>query len=157
MSSERPLHTSVGRRPGGRLSLCVQYALNKEELPSRNDIRRWVRATKPGVAEVTIRFVDANEGRALNAQYRGKDYATNILSFVYAPPPELTGDLVICTPVVLREASEQRKAVDAHFAHLIVHGMLHLQGYDHEHAAEARIMEQQERDILARLGFPDPY
>ncbi len=155
--SERPLHPSAGRGLGGRLSLCVQYALNKEGLPSRNDIRRWVRATRPVAATVTVRFVDREEGRALNTQYRGKDYATNVLSFVYAPPPDMTGDLVICAPVVLREAAEQRKAVDAHFAHLIVHGMLHLQGYNHEHAAEARIMEQQERDILARLGYPDPY
>ncbi len=159
--SERPLHPSLGTGVGGRLSLRVQYALNKEGLPSwlpnRNDIRRWVRATRPGAAEVTVRIVDADEARSLNAQYRGKDYATNVLSFVYAAPPELAGDLVLCAPVVAREATEQGKPVVAHFAHLIVHGMLHLQGYDHEHAADARVMEQLERDILARLGYPDPY
>ena len=155
--SERPLHPSLGRGLGGRLSLSVQYALNKEGLPSRNDVRRWVRATRPGAADVTVRFVDADEGRALNAQYRSKDYATNVLSFVYAPPPDLAGDLVLCAPVVLREASEQSKPIVAHFAHMIVHGMLHLQGYDHEHAAEARVMEQLEGDVLARLGYPDPY
>jgi probable rRNA maturation factor len=116
-----------------------------------------VRAAHPDAAELTVRFVDAEEGRQLNAQYRGKDYATNVLSFPYAREPVLAGDLVLCLPVVLREAATQGKTVAAHFAHLVVHGMLHLQGYDHENSAEARRMEQRERDILARLGYPDPY
>jgi probable rRNA maturation factor len=120
-------------------------------------VRKWVRATDPGAAELTVRFVDAAEGRMLNAQYRGKDYATNVLTFPYAREPLLCGDLVLCLPVVLREAAAQGKAPAAHFAHLVVHGMLHLQGYDHENGADARIMESLEREILARLGYPDPY
>ncbi len=140
-----------------RLSLSVQYAVREASLPTRTEVRKWVRATRPGAAEVTVRFVDAEEGRALNAQYRGKDYATNVLTFPYAREPALSGDLVLCLPVVLREAAEQGKTAGAHFAHLVVHGMLHLQGYDHETGAEARIMEQMERDILDRLGYPDPY
>ena len=140
-----------------RLSLSVQYAVRDEALPKRAEVRKWVRATAPGAAELTVRFVDAEEGRALNARYRGKDYATNVLTFPYAREPVLSGDLVLCLPVVLREAAEQGKTASAHFAHLVVHGMLHLEGYDHETGAEARIMEQMERDILDRLGYPDPY
>ncbi|BBO19656.1 MAG: endoribonuclease YbeY [Rhodocyclaceae bacterium] len=140
-----------------RLSLSVQYAAKGEALPSRAELRKWVRATRPGAAEVTVRFVDTEEGRVLNAQYRRKDHATNVLTFPYAREPVLSGDLVLCLPLVLREAAAQGKPAAAHFAHLVVHGMLHLQGYDHETAAEARIMEQKEREILARLGYPDPY
>ena len=139
------------------LDLTVQYALKDAALPARGEVRRWVRATEPGSAEVTVRFVDAGEGRSLNAQYRGKDYATNVLTFPYAGEPQLCGDLALCVPVVLREAAEQGKTADAHFAHLIVHGMLHLQGYDHENGADARIMEDRERKILTLLGYPDPY
>jgi probable rRNA maturation factor len=141
----------------GRLSLSVQYAVREASMPSRAEVRRWVRAAHPGAAELTVRFVDAEEGRQLNAQYRGKDHATNVLSFPYAREPVLAGDLVLCLPVVLREAATQGKTAAAHFAHLVVHGMLHLQGYDHENSAEARRMEQKERDILASLGYPDPY
>ncbi len=148
---------SAGRGAGGRLSLGVQFAAKDDALPSRAEVRKWVRATRPGAAELTVRFVDAEEGRRLNAQFRGKDYATNVLTFPYAREPVLAGDLVLCLPVVLREAAEQGKPVTAHFAHLVVHGMLHLQGYDHETGAEARIMEHMEREILDRLGFPDPY
>lgn len=138
-------------------SLSVQYAVRDAALPTRAEVRKWLRAAGPGAAEVTVRFVGEDEGRALNARYRGKDRATNVLSFPYARAPRLAGDLVLCVPVVLREAAQQGKAVPAHFAHLVVHGMLHLQGYDHEKAAEARAMEQKEREILARLGYPDPY
>ncbi|MDT3737735.1 MAG: rRNA maturation RNase YbeY [Denitratisoma sp.] len=140
-----------------RLSLSVQYAVREASLPTRAEVRKWVRASRPGAAEVTVRFVDAEEGRALNARYRGKDYATNVLTFPYAREHALSGDLVLCLPVVLREAAEQGKTAAAHFAHLVVHGMLHLQGYDHETGADARIMERMERDILDRLGYPDPY
>jgi len=139
------------------LRLSVQYAVRDDALPLRAQVRRWVRATAPGAAEVTVRFVDAEEGRALNARFRGKDYATNVLTFPYAREPVLRGDLVLCVPVVLREAAQQGEVPAARFAHLVVHGMLHLQGYDHEKAAEARVMEDRERGILARLGFPDPY
>lgn len=105
-----------------------------------------------------MRFVDAEEGRQLNRDYRGKDYATNVLSFPYAVEPVVQGDLVVCLPVVLREAAEQGKAAPAHFAHLVAHGMLHLQGYDHETGeADALRMEAKEREIMAALGFPDPY
>lgn len=145
------------RATPAHLSLSVQYAARASPLPTRAEVRRWVRATSPGAAELTVRFVDAEEGRSLNAHYRGRDYATNVLSFPYAREPVLSGDLVLCLPLVLREAAAQGKPAAAHFAHLVVHGMLHLQGYDHETAAEARIMEQKEREILARLGYPDPY
>ena len=140
------------------LALAVQYACQDAALPSRQQVRRWVRASCDRPAAVTVRFVDAEESRALNRDYRRKDYATNVLSFVYEVAPAMAGDLVICLPVVLREAAEQGKTSEAHFAHLIVHGMLHLLGYDHEAGArEARCMEDKERDILAGLGHPDPY
>ncbi len=143
--------------PARRLALSVQYALQHAALPERSLIRRWVRCAEPGAAQVTVRFVDAEEGRSLNAAYRGKDYATNVLSFPYETEPVLTGDLVLCWPVVLDEAAAQGKLPEAHAAHLVVHGVLHLQGWEHEDDAEAEEMEQEERTILAELGYPDPY
>lgn len=148
-----------------RLDLSVQYACNREGVPCRADFRRWLRAAEPGAARITVRLVDEAEGRELNRDYRGKDYATNVLTFAYdegedMPLPEglpLMGDLVLCRQVVEREAAEQGKALDAHYAHLSVHGMLHLQGFDHEVDAEAEQMEAREREILAALGYPDPY
>ncbi len=148
-----------------RLDLSVQYAGNREGVPSRIDFRRWLRAAEPGAARITVRIVDEDEGRELNRDYRGKDYATNVLTFAYdegedMPLPEglpLMGDLVLCRQVVEREAAEQGKALDAHYAHLSVHGMLHLQGFDHIEDAEAEEMEAREREILAGLGYPDPY
>ena len=145
-----------------RLHLSVQYACNTGDLPLRPRIRQWARATlDAGEAtggRITIRFVNAEEAQTLNRDYRDKDYATNVLSFPYDPEPDLCGDLVVCVPVVEREANEQGKTSDAHFAHLIVHGILHLRGYDHEAGEdEARVMEDQERVILAGLGYPDPY
>ncbi len=140
------------------LSLAVQYVCNDEHLPSRPQVRRWVLAALEQSVQATIRFVDADEGRTLNRNYRGKDYATNVLTFIYGTAPVVSGDLVICLPVVLREAADQNKPVKAHLAHLIVHGMLHLQGYDHETGKrDAARMENKERDILARFGIPDPY
>lgn len=140
------------------LSLAVQYACNDERLPARPQVRRWVRAAQERPVQATVRFVAADEGRALNRDYRGKDYATNVLSFVYASEPVVSGDLVVCLPVVEREAAEQGKPLAAHLAHLIVHGLLHLQGYDHETGQrDAERMEAREREILARLGYPDPY
>jgi len=140
------------------LSLSVQYACKNSTLPSRPQVRRWVRASCDRPAEVAVRFVDAEEGQALNRDYRHKDYATNVLSFVYASEPAVAGDLVVCLQVVLREAAAQGKSTEAHFAHLIVHGMLHLLGYDHETGAkDAARMEAREREILAGLGYPDPY
>jgi len=140
-----------------RLDLSVQYACNREGLPLRADFVRWARAALVGGGQITIRLVEADEGRELNDEYRGKDYATNVLSFPYEVEPLVLGDLVICPDVVAREAAEQNKPLAAHYAHLTVHGMLHLQGGDHENDDEARQMEDEERTILAALGYPDPY
>ena len=145
-----------------RLNLSVQYACNQGGLPSRPQIRAWVRAAldvdeKRG-GQITIRFVEPEEGQSLNNDYREKDYATNVLSFPYEVEPVVAGDLVICATVVEREAAEQEKTLEAHYTHLIVHGILHLQGYDHEIGEnEALLMENKERTILAQLGFSDPY
>lgn len=147
--------------PSRRLNLSVQYASTAEGLPQRSDFRAWARAAlsvdgmKGG--QVTIRLVDGAEGQELNRDYRDKDYPTNVLSFPYETEPLVMGDLVICHPVVVREAAEQGKPLAAHYAHLVVHGMLHLQGYDHEEEQDAEHMEARERDILAGLGYPDPY
>ena len=145
-----------------RLNLSVQYACNQTGLPSRPQIRSWVRAaldvdeTRGG--QVTLRFVEPEEGQSLNHDYRGKEYATNVLSFPYEIEPVIAGDLVICAAVVEREAAERGKTLEAHYAHLVVHGILHLQGYDHETGEDdALIMEGKERTILAQLGFADPY
>jgi len=135
----------------------VQRASRAAHIPSDLLLRRWARAALAGPAQVTLRYVAEAEGRRLNRQYRGKDYATNVLTFVYQDEP-LAGDVVICAPVVAREAKDQRKDVRAHHAHLVVHGLLHLQGMDHERSARAAAaMERRERAILARLGFDDPY
>ena len=145
-----------------RLNLSVQYAQPAAGLPLRQEVRRWARAALDvdGArgGQITVRFVDADEGRAFNRDYRHKDYATNVLSFPYAREPLVCGDLVVCAPVVAREAAAQGKSPLAHYAHLIVHGVLHLQGYDHEAGRkEMRIMENHERAILAALGYADPY
>jgi probable rRNA maturation factor len=139
------------------LSLSVQYAVEAEGVPTRPRFRRWVQAALEGDAEITLRLVDEEEGRALNRDYRGKDYATNVLTFVYDDLPYVAGDIVICPAVVAREAREQGKALDAHYAHLTVHGVLHLQGYDHENDAEAEEMERRETQIVTKLGYSDPY
>ncbi len=145
------------KKKAPELSLAVQYACHTDALPLRSQIRRWVKAALETDVQATIRFVDANEGRTLNRDFRGKDTATNVLSFVYESRP-VSGDLVICTTVVQREAREQGKPFKAHLAHMVVHGMLHLQGYDHETGArDAARMEAREREILARFGIPDPY
>ena len=123
----------------------------------RADFVRWARAALVGGGEITIRLVEADEGQALNNEYRGKGYATNVLSFPYDTEPVVSGDLVICPSVVAREASEQNKPLAAHYAHLTVHGMLHLQGWDHENDDDAQAMETEETEILAALDYPDPY
>ena len=140
-----------------RLDLSVQYACNREGLPLRADFVRWARAALVGGGQITIRLVDAEEGRELNREYRGKDYATNVLSFPYETGPLVMGDLVICPAVVAQEAAEQNKPLAAHYAHMTVHGMLHLQGWDHENDDDAQDMENEERKLLAALGYPDPY
>lgn len=148
----------AGRLP--RLSLAVQYAVKPEHVPGRAEIRRWVRSALRQDAEVTVRIVDEAEGRQLNRDYRGRDYATNVLTFAYdagLPGVPRCGDVVLCAPVVEREAQAQHKSLAAHYAHLIVHGVLHLQGYDHQSEVEARQMEEQEIQILKKLGYADPY
>ena len=151
-----------------RLDVAVGYALPRAGVPAAASFRKWVAAALEGrirEADLAIRIVGSKEGRALNKHYRGKDYATNVLSFP-AELPEglpkgvklpLLGDLVLCAPVIAREAKEQGKPLAAHYAHLTVHGALHLLGWDHEDAREAECMEQLEREILAGLGLPDPY
>jgi probable rRNA maturation factor len=146
--------------------ITVGYALPRSGLPAANSFRQWVEAALRGAryrksAEVAIRLVDADEGRALNRDYRGKDYATNVLSFPAELPPQfklpLLGDLAICAPVVLHEALEQGKRPRDHWAHMTVHGALHLLGYDHIRNREAEAMEALETRILAGLGIADPY
>ncbi|MFN0299382.1 MAG: rRNA maturation RNase YbeY [Burkholderiales bacterium] len=152
--------------------LVIQYATRRRVgLPQRRSIQRWADAAIAGGFVVTIRFVDAIEARALNRRYRGKDYPTNVLTFSYDGAPagkvqsaeraaagaRQAGDIVLCSPVIAKEARAQGKRLRAHYAHLIVHGLLHLQGYDHEREQDANRMESREREILAGLGYSDPY
>jgi len=148
--------TSARRLP--ELRLTVQYPGGSRGAPSRPQVRRWLRASCALPAEIAVRFVASIEGQALNRDYRGKDYATNVLSFPYEAGERICGDLVLCREVVEREAKEQGKTLEAHYAHMVVHGMLHLQGHDHEISrADARRMEALERKILSALGYGDPY
>lgn len=156
----------VPRSPVSVPRLSVSYAVPRAGIPSPASFRQWVAAALLGAkrrkpAELSIRIVDTAEGRALNRDYRGKDYATNVLSFPAELPPgvnlPLIGDLAICAPVVVREAAEQGKKPREHWAHLTVHGTLHLLGYDHLGDAEAEAMESLETRILAGLGIADPY
>jgi probable rRNA maturation factor len=144
-----------------KLSLTVQYPDPRlKETLNRSHLRRWVQAALFAPAELTIRFVDAEEGRALNLAYRGKDYATNVLTFAYSEDDEdavTQADIILCTDVLQREAAEQNKPLASHAAHLVVHGVLHAQGYDHENDEEAAEMEGLEIDILAGLGEANPY
>ncbi len=139
------------------LSMDVQFASALAGLPSAAEFRRWARKALRVDAEIALRIVDEEEGRALNRDYRGKDYATNVLTFPLTEEPYLMGDIVLCAPVVLREALEQNKAPSAHFAHLTVHGVLHLHGYDHETEPQAELMEALETEIVMKLGYSDPY
>jgi probable rRNA maturation factor len=147
--------------PRNKLSLSVQYPDPRlKHIVPRADLRRWVQASLFAPAELTIRFVDAEEGRTLNRNYRGKDYATNVLTFAYSEDEEsevTQADIILCTDVLQREAAEQGKPVQTHAAHLVVHGALHAQGYDHEVEEEASEMEALEIDILAKLGYANPY
>jgi probable rRNA maturation factor len=137
--------------------MTVQYAVRARGLPSRAQLRRWARAALERDARVTVRIVGRGEARALNHRFRGKNRPTNVLTFVMSERPRLEGDVALCAPVIAREARAQRKSAAAHYAHLVVHGVLHLQGYDHERALEARTMERREARIVMRLGYPDPY
>ena len=145
------------------LSLSLQFgafpevALHRAAL-SRHSVTRWIRHALQSDAEITVRIVGAEEGQALNRDYRGKDYATNVLTFDYTQAPVVTADLVLCAPVVAREAEENGKTLQAHYAHLLVHGTLHAQGYDHETGEDdAEAMEALEIRILAGLGIGNPY
>lgn len=149
-----------------KLSLTVQYADDSlAAIVTRALLRRWTQAALLAPAELTLRFVDADEGRALNREFRGKDYATNVLTFAYdddaadalADDEPTRADIVFCCAVLQQEAAEQKKPLAAHAAHLVVHGVLHAQGYDHEDDAEAAEMEALEIEILDRLGFVNPY
>ena len=154
-----PMSGTPKRKPNRapELELTVQYGARSVQLPSRTRFAKWVRAALRKSARITLRVVGAREARLLNQHYRGRDYATNVLTFVYSERRPLAGDIAICAPVVAREARMRGMARDAHYAHLTVHGVLHLQGHDHLRAAEAARMERLETRILARLGFPDPY
>ncbi|MDQ6620131.1 MAG: rRNA maturation RNase YbeY [Pseudomonadota bacterium] len=142
---------------GPRLVFRVQRAVDREELPSAHALRKWARAALRQDAAVTLRFVGAAESARLNATYRGKASPTNVLTFVYDDLTPLSGDLVLCVPVLEREARQQGKSLRNHCAHLLVHGMLHLQGDDHQADRAARRMEARETAILAGFGIPDPH
>ena len=145
------------------LQLSLQFGTLKDAkdhraaLP-RHGVTRWIRHALESDAEITVRIVDAEEGQTLNRDYRQKDYATNVLTFDYTQEPVVTADLVLCAPVVAKEAKENKKTLQAHYAHLLVHGTLHAQGWDHETSEEdAEAMEAREVQLLARLGFSNPY
>jgi probable rRNA maturation factor len=146
---------SSGRKP--KLELAVQYAIKPENVPTRAQFKKWASAALEEDAEVALRIVGEAEGRELNRDYRGKDYATNVLTFPLTDDPILMGDIVLCHTVVEKEALEQNKLLEAHYAHLVVHGMLHMQGYDHETDDEAEVMEARETQIVTELGYADPY
>ena len=145
------------------LTLSLQFgksiddvALHRATL-GRSKVTRWLRHALQSDAEITVRIVNADEGQALNRDYRQKDYATNVLTFDYTQEPIVTADLVLCAPVVAAEAKEQGKSLEAHYAHLLVHGALHAQGWDHDEDEDAQVMELRETDIMHRLGFDSPY
>ncbi len=141
------------------LAIAIQRASRAAHVPADRLLRAWARAALSRAAAVTLRFVAEPEGRRLNREFRGRDNATNVLTFTYGEGrgAPLAGDIVICAPLVAREARVQEKPVEAHYAHLVVHGLLHLQGLDHEEPSQALRMERRERAILRGLGFPDPY
>ena len=153
MASAKPVRSA---RPD--LSLSLQFAdpAHREHLP-RHKVARWIRAALSAPAEITVRIVGAEEGQALNREYRGKDYATNVLTFDYSREPVVFADLILCAPVVAEEARKQKISIEAHYAHLLVHGTLHAQGHDHEADDDAQEMEALETEIVTGLGFEDPY
>lgn len=157
--------TARARAASPRLSLSIQSGDGAPAWPvHRSRLRRWVAAALRADARIALRLVGAREGRELNRAFRGRDYATNVLTFVYDRPPApraggagAVADVVVCLPVAAREARAQRKPLEHHIAHLVVHGVLHAQGFDHETDSHARAMEQREREVLARFRVPDPY
>jgi probable rRNA maturation factor len=155
-----------------KVSLAVQYTCGAKNMPSRAQVRRWARAATERDVQVTVRFVAPDEARTLNRDFRGKDYATNVLTFVYASAYEnglkkgetapqvlgvLEGDIAICPSIIAKEAKEQKKTLHAHFAHMVIHGLLHLQGHDHELKKDAAAMEAREIEILRRFKIANPY
>ena len=152
----KPSDKAPAPRPSLSLSLQVADTTDRA-LVTRHRVARWLRAALERPAEITVRIVDGDEGLVLNRDFRGQDHATNVLTFPYDDAPVLGADLVLCAPVVEAEAEAQGVALVAHYAHLIVHGTLHAQGFDHERAADATRMEARESEILAGLGFADPY
>ena len=140
------------------LALSLQFADRRHcALLQRHRVARWIRAALDAPGEIAVRIVGADEGRALNRDFRAKDYATNVLTFDYQREPMVVADLVLCAPVIEREAAELGRAPLAHYAHLLVHGTLHAQGFDHEDDAQARTMEARESALMQELGFEDPY
>ena len=140
-----------------KLKIATQYASTLANLPTPKQLRKWAKAALSVDTEVTIRIVDAQEALELNSTYRGKDYATNVLTFPLTEEPHLMGDIIICAPVVVAEASAQHISIEAHFAHLTVHGILHLHGYDHQTEEQAALMESIEVTTLHNLGYANPY
>ncbi|SNR93041.1 probable rRNA maturation factor [Methylobacillus rhizosphaerae] len=140
-----------------KLAMTVQYASESSHIPTEKQFRKWARAALRVDTEVTLRIVDAEEGLMLNRDYRGKDYATNVLTFPLTEEPWLIGDIILCAPVVEKEALEQGISLEAHYAHLTVHGILHMHGYDHEEEAQAELMESIESTTMIQLGYADPY
>ena len=144
--------------PRPALTLSLQFAdAGDRAVLARHKVARWIRAALERPAEITVRVVGAAEGQALNRDYRAKDYATNVLTFDYSAEPVVVADLVLCAPVLQREARESGVALEAHYAHLLVHGTLHAQGYDHQRPGDARVMEARETELMLALGFADPY
>jgi probable rRNA maturation factor len=147
MRVERPALSLSLQQPDGRHRAVL----------ARHRVARWIRAALQAPAEITVRVVDEAEGRALNREFRAQDHATNVLTFDYQRTPVVLADLVLCAPVVAREAREQDKPLEAHYAHLLVHGTLHAQGHDHQRSGDARAMRARERALLSALGYADPY
>jgi probable rRNA maturation factor len=154
--ASKPAESAAAARP--RLGLSLQFAdpIDRALLP-RHRVARWLRAALERPAQITVRIVGAEEGRELNRAYRGKDHATNVLTFDYRREPAVEADLVLCAPVLRAEAAALGIALDAHYAHLVVHGALHAQGYDHEASADAALMERRESAVMQALGYDDPY
>ena len=148
---------SAPTRRKAKLVFTLQVACSAAKLPARRRLRAWAQAALRRGANLTVRVVGAREGRTLNRRYRGRDYATNVLTFIYGAKRGLNGDIALCAPVIAKEARAQGKALEAHYAHLLVHGVLHLQGFDHDNAQEAAEMEAREIAILAALGYANPY
>ena len=140
-----------------QLWMNIQNASEMAGIPSPAQFKKWARKALRVNSEITLRIVDEEEGRMLNLEYRGKDYATNVLTFPLMEEPFMMADIVICAPVVAKEAQAQHKTLEAHFAHLMVHGILHAHGYDHEVPEQAELMESVETQTLTNLGYADPY